>query len=105
MASEMGKSVPATTMRAAVTQTSARHEREESRPGRSALGRQSSTWSERSRREQGAPRYADFDLTLVRQKDFDYAEGRFETHWFADHLRSTLSIQNCGPRSLVALAT
>ena len=84
MVSEMGKSVPASTMRAAVSQTSARHEREESRPGRAALGRQSSTWSDCSRREQGALRYADFNLTLVLQKDFDYAEGRFATHWFAD---------------------
>jgi predicted amidohydrolase len=28
--------------------------------------------------------YADFDLTLARQKDFVYSPGRFETHWFAD---------------------
>jgi predicted amidohydrolase len=28
--------------------------------------------------------YADFDLALARQKDFVYAPGRFETHWFAD---------------------
>jgi 5-aminopentanamidase len=27
---------------------------------------------------------ADFDLALARQKDFVYAPGRFETHWFAD---------------------
>jgi predicted amidohydrolase len=28
--------------------------------------------------------YADFDFALARQKDFVYAPGRFETHWFAD---------------------
>jgi hypothetical protein len=84
MASEMGKSVLVPTMHAAVTQAPARHECEESRPGRPTLGRQSSTWSDCSRREQGALRYADFDLTLVLQKGFDYAEGRFGTHWFAD---------------------
>jgi predicted amidohydrolase len=28
--------------------------------------------------------YADFDLALARQKDFEYAPGEFETHWFGD---------------------
>jgi predicted amidohydrolase len=28
--------------------------------------------------------YADLDLALARQKDFVYAPGRFETHWFGD---------------------
>ena len=28
--------------------------------------------------------WADFDLALARRKDFVYAPGRFETHWFAD---------------------
>ena len=28
--------------------------------------------------------YADLDFGLARQKDFVYAPGRFETHWFAD---------------------
>jgi predicted amidohydrolase len=28
--------------------------------------------------------YADFDFALARQKDFIYAAGQFETHWFAD---------------------
>jgi predicted amidohydrolase len=28
--------------------------------------------------------YADFNLSLARQKDFVYTPGHFETHWFAD---------------------
>jgi len=33
---------------------------------------------------EGALLYADVDPALARQQDFVYAQGGFETHWFAD---------------------
>ncbi len=46
--------------------------------------------------------YADFDLTLARQKDFIYTPGEFETHWFADRrpdLYGPLTDPDVWPRS------
>jgi 5-aminopentanamidase len=50
--------------------------------------------------------FADFDLALARQKDFVYAPGQFETHWFADRrtdLYGPLVDANLWPRTQLRL--